>query len=276
MVSTRWLKRALLALTPLVLFELLLVFRAPNLLFAPRFWAEEGGVFYAFAYAHGFFESLAFVYGKNGYFNLVTNVSTALAAHTAPPEFAPAVTVGFAWLLQTIPLLIVLYGSSTLFINRADKLVGCQIILLAPTVVDQIWLTTIYSQVFLGLATLLILFEKLEGATPLRRWSYRGLLVLGGLSGVYTVALQPLFVLKAWGERSRERVVQLGILCAALLAQIATFVVTLPRAEFDRVHDVELSPGYAVYALGGLADHILRPLLGSGLTDALLPAEAVR
>ena len=76
----------LVAPTVFLASAVLMVLRGFNLLLAPRFLAEEGRDYYAYAYHHGFLESMVYVYPKASYLNLVTNLVTALSAHTAPPS----------------------------------------------------------------------------------------------------------------------------------------------------------------------------------------------
>jgi hypothetical protein len=197
-----------------------LAWRAPNILLAPRFYAEEGAHYFRFAFEHGLLESLTFVFRKVGYFNLITNVAAG-SATLVPLEYAPIVTTYVALVVQAIPLVLILYGNSTLFRGAARKAVGCLIVLFSPAVASEVWLTSLSSQVYLGLSALLILLEDMRETGPVRRWLYRLLLALGGLSGVYTVFLLPLFGLRALLQRGRERLVQLSIVTLAASIQIA-------------------------------------------------------
>jgi hypothetical protein len=251
-----------------LLFEGLLVARAPNLLVAPRLYAEEGSRFFSFAFAHSVPESLAYVYSHAGYLNLGTNLAVTLAAHAVPLEVAPYVTVAVALGVQSLPFWILLYGRSALFQGWPSKIAACAIALFAPTVNAEVWLNTLQLQVFLGFVALLILFEELDGLGRLRRWTYRGLLALGGLTGVYTVFLQPVFLLRALRDRRRESVVQLAIVSAALLAQVVIVALTLsdnPRRL--RSLSVYLSPDQALAYVSHF--HLAVPLLGEPLAEAL-------
>jgi len=158
----------------------LLALRAPQLIAAPRLFAEESRVFFRHAFESGLFDSLTYVYWKAGYLNLVTNVATTLGAHVVALEYAPYATMGIALAIQLLPFLILLFGRSTAFRGEIEKGAACCILLFAPTIAPEVWLTSLHSTVFLDLAALLILLEDLKGVGRARRWSYRLVLLLGG------------------------------------------------------------------------------------------------
>lgn len=87
-----------------------------------------------------------------------------------------------------------------------------------------VWLNTINLQIYFGLIAVLILLENLEAVPRARRWVYRFLLALGGMSGVYVVFLQPIFVFKAFIERNKERYIQLTIVTLVLFLQFGLFI----------------------------------------------------
>lgn len=202
-----------------------LVWRAPNLFWWPRFHAEEGKYYFSYAFDHGVLETLVYVYNKAAYLNLITNIGVAGGA-AVPLESAPLVTTLTAALVQVVVLLIILFGRSMVFDGLAKRACGCALVIFAPHIPAEVWLNTLQSQVFFGLITALILLENIENAGWFRRYSYRGLLLLAGLSGPYSLFLQPVFALRAFAQRTRECFVQLGISTFALLTQIAIYLLT--------------------------------------------------
>ncbi len=247
-----------------------LVLRAPNLLIWPRFFAEEGKFYFSHAFNYGFLEALRYVQIRAGYVNLVENFAAAFAS-LIRLEFSPFVTTYTALLVQTFPLLFILFGDSSLFRGLARKAAGCAIVVLAPSISGEIWLTSVQSHIYLGLTSLLILVENTDAMTGARRWSYRSLLALGGLSGPYTVFLQPLYALRAYSDRSRERIIQAAIVTLALLVQVLVFwhffvanpsVHALRRKELglgivSRVLRLEIgAPLFGLEASGGLAEPV--------------------
>jgi hypothetical protein len=196
-----------------LIFVLFLIFyRAPTLLLEPRFWAEEASVFFRYAYSHGFLESLIFVPKRTaGYFLLVANLPTAVAAHCFPLEYAPFVTTYWALLIQLLPFVIIVWGASYIWDSLSRKIAACFIILFAPSATGEVWLNTINAQVYCGIISLCIVCENLQQLSKIRTVLYRSLLVFCCLSGVYTVFLFGVFCLKAWLEKTKESMINLCI-----------------------------------------------------------------
>ena len=65
--------------------------RAPHVLLNGRFWAEEGTIHFAHAFAEGGIGGLTFIDQRAGYLNIVPNVGTWLAS-LVPLSVAPLVT----------------------------------------------------------------------------------------------------------------------------------------------------------------------------------------
>ena len=195
-----WRNRALV----LGAFVVIIVLRAPFLLVHPRFWAEEGTGWFQYASSHPVFQTLFFVHRDSGYLNLLANISSIFSALTASLfslEYAPMVTTLIALLIHVLAIAIILLGKSRLFDTPWKALVGCCIVLFAPTATTEIWLNTINSMSYLGVITLAVLFLDASSLRGWRRWALRGVLVLCGLSSPYAVALLPLFVWSAWRDK---------------------------------------------------------------------------
>src|SRR5512133_505488 len=95
------------------------VARCPQLLASPRFWAEEGRDYFAYAFAHGPLAGL--LASHLGYYALVTNASAALAS-VVPLEHAPLVTTAIALLVQLAVSALVLTSVSSLWCGGAATL----------------------------------------------------------------------------------------------------------------------------------------------------------
>jgi hypothetical protein len=206
----RWLPVGVLALA-----VLLILGRAPQLILAPRLWAEEGTIYFAYASGHPWFQAL--VHPHLGYFALWPNLATVLAAQV-PLLWAPAVTTGCALLVQLLPPTLIATSTAPLFRGGVRRLLGVLIVVLAP-MSGEGWLNSINSQFFFALAACLVLLEPLPTASPLRRLSMRWLLGLAGLTGPVTGFLLPIFLLRAVRERGREARIHAAILGACALVQ---------------------------------------------------------
>jgi hypothetical protein len=228
---TKWLPRVVLAL----LFAWAIGVREPFLLSQPRFWAEEGVIWFQYAASHSAMQTLLFVYPLSSYFNLTANIGGLLAAITAARfglAYAPAATTIFAFLIQILAIVLILFGKSRLFDSLWKALAGCLIVVFASTAPDEIWLNTINSMSFLGLICLVLLFEETGNWPGWRRWGTRGILVLCGLSSPYSAVLLPLFLLSAWHYKEREQKIQCLILMLCILVQAGVVVKT--RREMVR------------------------------------------
>gem|GEM_PF-796703 len=205
---------------------LVTAFRAPGLLLAPRFWAEEGAVYFSYAFRRPWYEVL--LASHLGYYALYPNLASLAAARTVELAYAPLVTTLLALAAQLIPLAFILWSRSDLWLGPVRKVIGILIVIFTLSS-GEIWLNTINSQFFFSLTTFLILLEPVEGISRRRQWLTRTLLVISGLTGPGSCFLSPLFLFKAWRTREREAGTQAGILATTTLIQLSVFLTTLNR-----------------------------------------------
>jgi hypothetical protein len=85
---------------------------------------------------------------------------------------------------------------------------------------DEGWLNTINSYTFLATVVFLILLEDVP-ENLIRRWAYRVLLLISGLSGTLACFLIPFFFYQAWREKHRERLIQALVLTVCATLQIS-------------------------------------------------------
>lgn len=256
----------LAALVGAVLF---MVARVPQLIVAPRLWAEEATVYLAHAVHHSFLQSLLLVptsRGPAGYFNLAANLPAAAAAHLLPLEQAPWPTLAIAFLCQLLPILVVLFGDSFFWRTTSQRLVCCALILLTAPVVPEVWLNSINAQVFCGLTVLLVACERLDALTPRRRLVYRLILVFCALSGPYVAILLPVLWLRARlaPGRTEARLHVRMVLITTTAQALAYFAAWASSAiEIDRLRSA--TAGDRILAV--LIHHVLRPFVGVLATD---------
>ncbi|MBK6744560.1 MAG: hypothetical protein IPG66_16990 [Hydrogenophilales bacterium] len=178
------------------LYGLFTLLWAPALVMAPRFWAEDGNVYYLQARAVDAWDALLGM--PLGYLSLPANLAGVISAKL-PLLYAPyggffvslAIQMGLLWVIM-----------ANRYFDGRPLWQGA--LALIPVVLVQsfeTWLNAINSQFWLALAAALVLAAPGGTFTP-GRHSVNGLvLILAGLSGPVSAFLAPLFVLRAIHER---------------------------------------------------------------------------
>lgn len=218
-------------LTLLLFFVAIIASRMPELIYAPRFWAEEGRHFET-AFNRGFLEGLCYVYWRAGYFNLITNIGTAFAS-LLPLRFSPFFTVYLSLAVQVLPIALVLIASGRLFDGFQRKAAWCLALLLIPTMKAEVWLNSINSQIFLGIAALVILLDESRRDSLPRQGLRWATLILSGLSGPYAIFLQPAFLLRAAIDRYREQLVHAAIITSTLIFQLVIVIMSISHGVMN-------------------------------------------
>lgn len=200
--------------------------RQPELLTEPRFWAEEGSNYFAYAYAHSWWENL--LHPQFGYYTLYNSIATSLAA-AVPLEYSPAVTTVLAGAVQVgVSAAVIWWRLPILPALWQRGLVAFGIQFLAH---PRIWLTTIGVQYFLCVLSFLILLEEDQSVRPAPPLSRQLLLAFNGLNGVLSCFLIPAFLLEWYRERSRSHLRYVLILTACLLVQAGVFAAALGSSD---------------------------------------------
>jgi hypothetical protein len=207
--------------------------RSPRLFFQPRFWAEEGSIFFTFAFQNPALTALLRPDGGN--YDFPRNLASVLAVNLAPLDWAPLVTTLFSFAIQLIPLLLILDHS--LLKSTFRQVIAIAFYLFAATS-DEIWLTTLHSQRYLSVAAFLVLLDESDPGRPLKIWLHRLLLLVAGLAGPETVLLGPVFLVKCFLDRRRENIVQAGVVSACAALQFAIFI--LFPSETSRFYPLDL------------------------------------
>jgi hypothetical protein len=215
-----------------------------------RLWAEEAVVYLANAWTEPWYQALVAVHA--GYINLPAAAAPLLALHLVPLEYLACVMVVLALLMQLLPA-IALLSSGIAWLSDWRVLARALLLVAIPPLATEVWLNTITSQFHVLLAVAVIL-----AAVPGRRSVavFQGtVLLLAPLCGASSAALFPLFLLRAWIDRSRPRLLQALLLLPGALIQIA---VLLTHPEPGRA--VGFDPILVMTAIA--AKQILLPLLG--------------
>jgi hypothetical protein len=237
----------------------LTIARAPQYVVAPSFWAEEGMLYFAQAWNAGALAGL--VQRPVGYVLLYANLATTLAvvlvrAGVCSLEAAPRVTVVAALLAQLLPIVLVAAARAPAWGGVWRRAAAIAIVLFGTRTGGQ-WLNTVNSQIFLGLATVVVLLEPAH-VSARRRRVYAAVVALAGLSGPVASFLTPLFAWRAWRERTRTTIALAAVSVACALVQVVCLWTAGPSATAGRAHGVTLG---AVAAVAWMRTLVL-PALG--------------
>ncbi len=208
----------------------LIVARAPALLTDPRFWAEEGRLRFAYAYAAPWYDALFATHAAH--LSLFANAAAVLAT-AVPLESAPAVTTVLAFAAQLLPIVVILTSRAELWETTARRAVGLALVLFTADS-GEVWLNTINSQFHFSLVAFLLLLEPVRGASGRRLAAQAGLLAACGLSGAVSVFLFPAYLVRAWIGRGRDAWTLVVVLGACGLVQAAAILTTPAEASLAR------------------------------------------
>lgn len=242
--------------TGLAVYVVAALLRAPRVIAARRFWAEDGSVFFEYAWNHGPLDSL--LSSDFGYFLFLPNLAGLLAVQL-PLEWAPLMVIAIALLVQVLPGILVALSEIPALAMGWRYLLALGLILFSP-ISDEAHLNTATSQFHLMISSGLILAFPV-GRAATERFKL-GVLCLGGLTGIATLLLTPLFWLRAGiaartnSDDRRYRGLQAGVLTLAVLVQAAAISGSAPDSNRKFGGD----PGSLISYLG--VSHLALPLLG--------------
>lgn len=210
-----------------------IVVRAPGLLLHPRLWAEEGSLYLATSLTLPWWKALLAV--RKGYFCLLPNLATLLAARVFPLAWAPWVTTLFAFLLQLVPVAIVGFGRSKFWPTNLQRMLVV-VALLFSWNSGEVWLNTINAQFWWLSICFLILLTDQQMTSRRQHVVFCVALFLCGLNGVVSAFLLPLFIARAMAERNRRIAMQaLALGAASLLQFVAVWLAFAAGAATGRL-----------------------------------------
>lgn len=241
----------------LIIIVLIIIARAPSILIEPRFWAEEGTVYFAHAFNNPWYDNIFFHH--RGYYHLFANIATIIAANLVPLKYAPFVTTYLAFIVLLIPFTIVLWGNS-IYWNTYIKKIFASFIILFVLAAGEIWLTSVNAHFIFPVIAFLILADDIKDTERYKIWFYRILLLLSGLTGVISCFLSPLFLLKAKKEKTKEYLNHALIIVATTLIQVSVFLINL-------YNNTELGGRFvgfdlATFTTNYISYFIITPILG--------------
>lgn len=212
-------KNLIYKLMMLVSILLVSVWRHPELFYQPRFFAEEGTVFFSYAFNHSFLENL--LHPQFGYYTLYNFIATSFAA-VFPVEIAPLVTTYLALGLQLAASCAVLWADIPELNSNVKRFAVAVSIALLPYRV--IWLNTLGAQYMLCVITFVLLLENPVARQRIGLAVRSVILVMAGLTGVVSCFMLPSFIYKAVRTKSKPFAVYSIILSICSLFQCGIFL----------------------------------------------------
>jgi hypothetical protein len=223
-----------------------------------RFWAEEGTIFFVQFSNLPFLDRIFYLY--YGHLELPTNLIVAMAT-LFPLKHAPFVTTHLSFLLQSIPVVMLIAFHRRIGIGRWG-LLALILILVGLPQAGEVWATSTNLHFHFSLVAALIAIIGVGGAS--QKVTFRVLLAAAGLSGIPANFLAPVFLGLAVTTRDRERWIQFGIIATTCAIQLALLVAnsaaTGPRT-------VSLDP--RIHWLAIVSQQVISPLVGIESGDAL-------
>lgn len=236
-------------------------YRSPYIFFNPRFVAEEASQHFLYAINNSFFNNLIFYDKAAGYYNLTPNILTWFST-LLPLEFAPYFTVYGSFLIILFLIYIILFRQSDLFDTNGKKILGAILLFISPPFIPEIWINSINSQVYLCLISILILFMK--NLSDNQKYVNHSILLISGLSGIYTCALFPLYFFKFYFNKVKYNFINLIILIFSNVIQLSLVLnSTINNSLHRTVLKIDFSDNMLVNFVYNI---ILKPFLGRDLT----------
>ena len=185
----------------LIFFIFLSFYKSPYIFLNGRFIAEEGSFWFRNSYILGPLHGLTQVFWGSGYFNIWANLASTFATFV-PIEYAPLVTVYFAFSVKLYLFIYIIYSQSNFIVSNFDKFIISTVILLSPPMVAEVWLNTLTSQVYFMIISILIFFQKDIKESFFNKFS-PFFLFISGLTSLLPCTLAPFFFYKYINNKTK-------------------------------------------------------------------------
>ena len=203
-----------------ILFILFLWQRCPSILSLPSFWGEDGWVWYPECYAHGW---RCLLVDHSGYLQTISML-VALISQPFPLQHAPKLFALAALAVQVAPSLFLVSDRMAVAIPRLSVRLLLALLILAAPAMSEVYVNVTNAQWHLALLCFLVVT-----AAPPAGWTGRVfdtvVLVIGGLSGPFSVFLAPAAVLWWLVRRGRWACWRMLLLLGAAAIQASLILV---------------------------------------------------
>ena len=243
----------------LIFLSLLIYSRSPYIFNYGRFFSLD--LTYHFEIeALNLINSLFFVDYNARYLNIISNISSIISSRFFDLENSQYVAVYLSLIIYLIIILKVLYEESRLFSNQIQKYIFSTLIILTPVMSFEIWLNAINLQVYLGLLTIVILFLNPGQSKKIINYF---LLILCGLSGIYSCALTPLYFLNFLRLKSKYNFICFFILFTCSIIQLSLILISSTINEIGSSNTALVLDFSKYEYISFIYNTVIRAFLGS-------------
>lgn len=235
--------------------------RIPQLFSYPRFFAEEGSLYFSYAYSHSWINNL--LTPQHGYYTLYHSVVTSLAK-LPTIENAPLVTTSAAFIVQVVVSYYALWGNIPIFDNVIKKSI---VALLIPLVsFPHIWLTTIGIHFWLPVITFFILISANNNTPKYHIWLKALFIAISGLTGVVACFMTPLFIVRTYVDKSKEYLVYTLILFFSSMLQLSIYINEYLKASAELAYRFKGNDALTVF-IKFMIYQFSVPIMGRGVFE---------
>lgn len=260
-----------------VSFTLVLIYiRNPILFYAPRFWAEEGALYFRNAYLYTGIQD--FLSPLMGYYSLFNKLAAYLAL-LPPLDQAPLMTTLISLFPIACTSFLITTTDTPYLRNFRQKILFSTIIILFSS--GEIWLNTITSQFWLAGCVLFILIDDSCWSTG-RKWVCRLILIMSGLTGVMSFLLIPLAAYRSWQCRRALKTQCLSVLWILIITLLFQMLLLFLFGgnyadELKGMQGGERFAGFDLlsWTKGFLGYYLLYPYTGIYMYDHIKPVYLV-
>lgn len=246
-------------------FIVLSFLRSPYIFFKGRFMAEDGELYFKSAFEKNFFEHLFYFAPNAGYYNFIANFLSEISTYF-PIYSAPLIVAYGSLFFIILPIILILFKNSYLFKNDFQKIVACFLFFITTPNSPEIWANSINSQIYLFLSSFLILYFKYEN--NLVRPFEKFILLLSGLSGIYSCILTPLFFIKFYLKKTKNNFYNFLILFFCTLIQSSLiFYTKINNSLYARKLDLASEPIFYLKTI--IYSFFAKPIFGRELLQNL-------
>ena len=243
----------------LILLSLLIYSRSPYIFSYGRFFSLDL-VYHFKIETLNLTHSLFFIDYNARYLNFISNISSVISSRFFALENAQYVAVYLSLLVYFIILYKILFEESELFINLVQKYIFSILVILTPVMSFEIWLNAINLQVYLGLLSIIILFLNPDKTKKIFNYF---LLIICGLSGIYSCALTPLFFWNYLRKKSRYNLICFLILFICSIIQLSLILISTSIVEDGSSNTVVILEFSKYEPISFIYNTVIRAFFGS-------------